>query len=64
MLSSVSKIYIGRQQKYQEWVPGADNRAEIMAQAMGRSGGLRAPTLKSGKIVFIGFCEDMYRDHI
>ena len=64
MLSSASKIYIGRQKKYHEWVPGADNREEIMGQAMGRSGGLRAPTLKSGKIIFVGFCEDMYKDHI
>ncbi len=64
MLGSAAKIYIGRQKKYQEWVPAADNREEIMAQAMGRSGGLRAPTLKSGKIMIVGFCEDMYKDHL
>lgn len=62
MLSSAAKIYIGRQGNYTALIPGATNRKEILAQAMGRSGGLRAPALRSGEVLLIGFSEDMYRE--
>jgi len=64
MLQTASKIYIGRQSKYKEWAPDEENRDEIMAQALGRSGTLRAPTLKSGKEILVGFSEEMYRKHL
>lgn len=54
------KIFVGRQGKYVVLRPGENTREEILAQAMGRSGGLRAPTLRRGKLVLVGFSEDMY----
>jgi len=64
ILKSASKIYIGRQKKFSSWVPNDENRAEIMGQALGRSGSLRAPTLKKGGNVFIGFSDEMYKDNL
>jgi len=43
-----------------EFEPTPDNREEILKAAMGRSGNLRAPALKTKDAVFIGFNEEIY----
>jgi hypothetical protein len=43
-----------------EWTPSEDNRAEILSAAMGRSGGLRAPTVKLGNTLVIGYNDAVY----
>ena len=36
------------------------NREEILSAVMGRSGNLRAPTLKIGNLSLVGFNDEMY----
>lgn len=43
-----------------EWAPSADNRADILNAAMGRSGGLRAPTVRLGNTLVIGYNDAVY----
>lgn len=59
-ISEFSKVYIGKGKKVLEFEPTPDNREEILKAAMGRSGNLRAPALKTKDAVFIGFNEEIY----
>lgn len=43
-----------------EWKPSAGNRAEILKEAMGRSGSLRAPSVKLGDTLVIGYNDAVY----
>lgn len=43
-----------------EYTPDSKHKAEVLNDAMGRSGNLRAPTLILGSTCYIGFNQDMY----
>jgi hypothetical protein len=59
-LKDSAAVYVGRQKRFNEFIPSLDNRDEMMTQVLGRSGCLRAPTLKVGKVFLVGFSEEMY----
>lgn len=59
-LKTASRIFTARGKKVQEWDPKGDGRDVILKNAMGPSGNLRAPTLKIGNQIYIGFNPDMY----
>lgn len=44
--------------------PEQDDKAAILGACMGRSGTLRAPTLKVGDRYLVGFNEQMYRTYL
>ncbi len=60
LLKDASRVYVGMRGNFSLLSPGVHSREEIMSQAMGRSGNLRAPALKVGDIYLIGFAEEMY----
>ena len=60
LLKTGAAVYVGRQKSFSKFIPADENRAEMMSQVMGRSGNLRAPTLKSGQVFLVGFAEEMY----
>ncbi|WDP92585.1 MAG: hypothetical protein HUN04_23825 [Desulfobacter sp.] len=62
LISVQAQAFIGKGKKVLDFQPGDENREEILKAAMGRSGNLRAPTLKAGNRVFIGFNEDIYKN--
>ena len=64
MISKAGRVEAARQKKREEWKPGNANREEIMKSIMGRSGTLRAPTLKIGNDYLVGFNEEMYQDNL
>ena len=47
-------------QKTITFKPTEDNKEELLQKATGRTGNLRAPTLKLGKEFYVGFNADMY----
>ena len=57
-------IYIAKGKKILALDPESANREEILKSAMGRSGNLRAPTLKVGKKVLVGFNDTLYPEHL
>ena len=59
-LKGAALISVGKGRKYQQWSPGQGNREEILGNAIGRSGNLRAPALKIGDRYVIGYNEEMY----
>ena len=60
MISQASKLYVAKGRKVLEFVPAADDKAVILKEVMGRSGNLRAPTLRVANELFVGFNEELY----
>jgi hypothetical protein len=62
MLKTATSILIAKGKKFQKFVPGTDDQAVIMKQAMGPSGNLRAPTYRVGDTYIVGFNAELYDD--
>jgi arsenate reductase-like glutaredoxin family protein len=60
ILSSAKELIVGRGKKFQVFDPAKDDREAILKVCLGRTGNLRAPTLKMGDRVVVGFNDDMY----
>lgn len=54
------QVVIAKGKKMLEFIPTEDNKQEILKQAMGRSGNLRAPSLSVDETLLIGFNEIIY----
>ncbi|NTV13814.1 MAG: hypothetical protein HGA96_07810 [Desulfobulbaceae bacterium] len=61
MLAGAVRVTVGRGAKMEVFIPSEATRSEILAKVMGRSGTLRAPTLKIGSEFLVGYVEEMYR---
>ena len=59
-LSKAARVHIGKGKKVVVFEPLPENREAILKAAMGRSGNLRAPALKVGDQIYIGFNDDLY----
>jgi len=64
LLKTAREIVVGRGKKSQNFKPSTANKAEILSNCLGRTGNLRAPTLKRGKMFLVGFNEDMYDNYL
>jgi len=62
IIAKAKSLSVGRGKKIQTFVPDEENKEEILKVCLGRTGNLRAPTARSGKQVYIGFNEEMYRE--
>ncbi len=62
MLSQAKDVYVVNGRKIQHWQPDESNKADILAKAIGRSGNLRAPTIKVGDAYIVGFNEALYEE--
>lgn len=63
ILSQAATIATAKGRKIQTWNPQTDDRDAILADAIGRSGNLRAPTLRVGQDIFIGFNAELFASH-
>ena len=61
MIKVFKTVYIGKGKKTLEFNPDESNRDDILKAAMGRSGNLRAPTIKTPDGIYIGFNEEIYK---
>ncbi len=64
LLSSAEEIVVGKGRKYHVFHPASDSRDDILKNCLGRTGNLRAPALKMGKRMIVGFNEDMYQKYL
>ena len=53
------KIYVAKGQKLEEFAGGKATK-ELVAKFLGATGNLRAPTLRVGKNLLVGFNETIY----
>ncbi len=64
LFQGADSLQVGRGKKTATFIPGAAAKEEILKVALGRTGNLRAPTLRVGKNVYVGYNEEMYRELI
>ena len=63
ILAQAKAVHVAKGKKYQSWEPGEANKEEILKAAAGPSGKLRAPTLRVGDQIFVGFHTDLFDAH-
>ncbi|MCI5221190.1 MAG: hypothetical protein D3924_00550 [Candidatus Electrothrix sp. AR4] len=64
ILRSAKKLIVGRGKKLQVFDPAQDDKETILKACLGRTGNLRAPTLKINDQVLVGFNETMYEQFV
>ena len=60
LLAGAREIIIAKGKQLLTFDPRSDSREAILAEALGRSGTLRAPTLKMGDRLVVGYGEALY----
>ena len=60
MAKAASKVIVAKGKKVSEFSPGGKASKEVVEAMLGPTGNLRAPTVRKGKTVIVGFNEDVY----
>lgn len=61
-LVQADTVYVASGQKTLSFKPDSSNRDELIKKATGRTGNLRAPALRIGNDLYIGYNAAMYED--
>jgi arsenate reductase-like glutaredoxin family protein len=61
---AASKVIVAKGKKVSEFKPGGKAASDVIEAMLGPTGNLRAPTLRSGKTVLVGFNEEVYGDSL
>lgn len=64
LLSAASDLYVakGKKMVHVNLKKDPPSQSELLKLVLGPTGNLRAPTLRSGKKLIVGFNEQMYQD--
>jgi len=60
LLKNAAEIVVGRGRKVLRFIPASDSKEDILKAVLGRTGNLRAPTLKVGECFFVGYNDEIY----
>ncbi len=60
LAAKASKVIVCKGKKVREFRPASDPQEEIVAAMLGPTGNLRAPTIRTGKTVLVGFGGEPY----
>ncbi len=60
VLAGAGEILVAKGKNYQVFDPRTDDKETILAAALGRTGNLRAPVLRMGDRILVGFSESLY----
>jgi hypothetical protein len=60
LLSKAEKVYVAVGKKVVEFDPATADHDLFLKKVTGPSGNLRAPTLRVGKIFYVGFHKELY----
>lgn len=61
-LAQAETVYVASGQKTLSFKPDLSNRDELVKKATGRTGNLRAPALRIGDDIYIGYNAAMYEN--
>ena len=64
LIQGADEVVVGRGRKYRVFRPAEVEKEEILKLSLGRTGNLRAPTLKLADRVLIGFNDEMYAQYL
>ncbi|MCE2401302.1 hypothetical protein J4G08_10490 [Candidatus Poribacteria bacterium] len=62
LIESAERIVVAKGKSIETFVPAEDDRDSILKAVLGRSGSLRAPTVKTGNVFFVGYNDALYTD--
>ena len=62
LAKGASKVVVAKGKKVDRFSPGGKAPVDVVAAMLGPTGNLRAPTLRVGKTVLVGFNEDVYAE--
>jgi len=60
VVAAARKVFVAAGKKILEYDPAVADKAELLKKITGPSGNLRAPTLKRGNVVYVGFNPELY----
>ena len=64
LMGSAERIVVAKGRRVETFVPTEDTQASILKVVMGRSGNLRAPTVRSGNVFLVGFNNALYETEV
>ncbi|MCI5126459.1 MAG: hypothetical protein D3925_18760 [Candidatus Electrothrix sp. AR5] len=64
LLGAAQEVIVGRGKRFEVFAPAQDDKETILKACLGRTGNLRAPTLKIEKRVIVGFNDALYEQFI
>ncbi len=62
LLAEVDVVFIGRGKKFQKFPSKELQMSEEKKKMFGPTGNLRAPSLRLGRTLMVGFCSAMYEE--
>ncbi len=60
MAKQASVVIVAKGKKVSEFKPGGKAAAEVVDAMLGPTGNLRAPTIRKGKKIIVGFNEEIF----
>lgn len=62
MLQKGTRLLVAKGKKVATWTIGSSVDAEAVDAMLGPTGNLRAPTVRAGKTILVGFNESLYEE--
>jgi len=62
LMGNAEQIVVAKGKSVETFVPSDATQAPILKAALGRSGSLRAPTVQSGDVFFVGYNVALYEN--
>ena len=62
LFQGADSLHVGRGKKTVLFTPDPALQEEILKVSLGRTGNLRAPTLRVGKVLYVGYNDEMYKE--
>lgn len=64
MAKAASLVVVAKGKKLSEFKPGGKAPKEVVDAMLGPTGNLRAPTIRKGKRVLVGFNEELFEKYL
>jgi arsenate reductase-like glutaredoxin family protein len=64
LAKAASLVIVAKGKKISEFKPGGKAGKDVVDAMLGPTGNLRAPTVRRGKTVLVGFNEEVYREKL
>jgi len=62
LFQDADSLHVGKGKRTVVFRPDPASQEEILKETLGRTGNLRAPTLRIGKVFYIGYNDSMYKE--
>ena len=62
LMGSAKQIVVAKGKRVETFVPSEDTQEPILKAVLGRSGNLRAPTIRSGDVFLVGYNVSLYEN--